>query len=268
MSLNQLLGYILFRENRQQNKTVAEFGWQMYQNEVDIEQQSFNVPDAIALKHNLTLSREQIRKIRYVLQKRKIHFPTTNELNEARKKLRPSVSSVLEGKGVKVSYEELIRKTTESVIQTCIEKGTFERSEGDEYKMFFKDGCDGAGQQTRMKSKKMVDSEHHIFQYGVTPLKLTCTRNHVEMVLWLNPSPNSQFAVRPVYLIREKETNEELLDEVIVTTDKARDHLNKEGMVIDFDGSAVDMKFDIKDTMKDLKLKRYISGLKGANCIL
>ena len=39
-------------------------------------------------------------------------------------------------------------------------------------------------------------------------------------------------------------------------------------MVIDFDGSAVDMKFDIKDTMKDLKLKRHISGLKGANCIL
>ena len=154
LSLNQLLGYILFRENRQQNKTVADIGWQMYQNEVDTEHQSFTIPDAIALKHNLTLSRDQIRKIRYVLQKRKIHFPTTNELNEARKKLRPSVFSVLEGKRVKVSYEELICKTTESVIQTCIEKGTFERSEGDEYKMFFKDGCDGAGKQTRIKKKK------------------------------------------------------------------------------------------------------------------
>ena len=63
LSLNLLLGYILFRENRQQNKTVADIGWQMYQNEVDTEHQSFTIPDAIVLKHNLTLSRDQKRKI-------------------------------------------------------------------------------------------------------------------------------------------------------------------------------------------------------------
>ena len=39
-------------------------------------------------------------------------------------------------------------------------------------------------------------------------------------------------------------------------------------MVIDFAGSAADMKFNIKDTIKDLKLKRNLSGLKGAKCIL
>ena len=69
-------------------------------------------------------------------------------------------------------------------------------------------------------------------------------------------------------MIREVETNEELLNEIIVTTDNAREKLNKEGMVIDFTGSAIDMKFTIKDTMKDLKLKRHLSGLKGAQCIL
>ena len=73
--------------------------------------------------------------------------------------------------------------------------------------------------------------------------------------MWENKSPNSQFTVRPVYLIREVETNEELLNEIIVTTDNVREKLNKERMVIDVAGSAVDMKFTLKDTMKDLKLK-------------
>ena len=134
--------------------------------------------------------------------------------------------------------------------------------------MYFKDGCDGAGQQTTMKSKDMVDSKHHMFQYGLVPLKMVCARASEEMIMWLNESPNSQLAVRPVYLIREEETNIELMDEVIKSTDKARDKLNEEGMVVNFDGLKVDMRFDIKDSMKDLKLKRNISGMKGACCIL
>ena len=48
-------------------------------------------------------------------------------------------------------------------------------------------------------------------------------------------------------MIREVETNEELLNEIIVTTDNVREKLNKERMVIDVAGSAVDMKFTLKD---------------------
>ena len=273
MSLNQLLGYILFRENRQNNKEIADIGWTLYKDTLDVGQ-SFSIDDVIALKHNLTLSRDQIRKLRYMMMEKEITFPTTNELNKARKNLRPVVSIALEGKGVKVNYEELIRHTTESILKICIEEGSFERIEGDSYEMFYKDGCDGAGMQTKMKTNKSPenqksDSEHHIFQYGITPLKLICTRASSKTeVMWENKSPNSQFTVRPVYLIRETETNEELQNEVITTTDRARDKLNSEGMVIDFAGSAVDMKFNIKDTMKDLKMKRNLSGLKGAKCIL
>ena len=55
---------------------------------------------------------------------------------------------------------------------------------------------------------------------------------------------------------------------MIETTDNARDKLNEEEMVVNYGDMKVDMSFDIKDTMKDLKLKRNISGMKGARCIL
>ena len=135
--------------------------------------------------------------------------------------------------------------------------------------MHLKDGGDGAGQQTKLKSTKMIDSKHNMFQYGLTPLKLVCTRtNHVDEIMWKNETPNSAMFVRPVYLIREMETDPELLQEVIKTTDQARDSLNNDGMVVEFNSSNVDMNLFIQDTMKDMKFKRNISGLKGAKCIL
>ena len=232
------------------------------------KQDAFTNDEAIAFKHNLTLSREQIQKTRYVLQNKNVYFPTSNELNDARKKLRPTVGTTLSDKGVKVGYTALVQMTTESILKIVSEECKFESKPGDNYKIFFKDGCDGAGQQATMKSKDMVDSKHYMFQYGIVPPRMLCIRaTEEEEIMWLNESPNSQLSVRPAYLIREEETNQELIKEVIETTDNARDKLN-EGTVVNYGDMKVDMSFDIKDTMKDLKLKRNISGMKGAHCIL
>ena len=269
LTFNQVLGYLIFRENRQGDKAVADVGMKLFKQCFDKPNGAFTIDEAIAFKHNLTLSREQIRKTRYVLQNKNVYFPTSNELNDARKKLRPVVETTLSDKGVKVDYTALVEMTTESILKTVIEECKFEPKPGDNYKIFFKDGCDGAGQQTTMKSKDMVNSKHHMFQYGLVPLRTLCIRaTKEEEVMWINESPNSQLSVRPVYLIREEETNQELIEEVIKTTDKARDELNEEGMVVNYGDMKVDMSFDIKDTMKDLKLKRNISGMKGARCIL
>ena len=95
-----------------------------------------------------------------------------------------------------------------------------------------------------------------MFQFGIVPLKVVCIRESQEQeVMWENQSPNSQLSVRPVYLIREEETNPEVLEEVIKSTDAAREKLNEEGVVMDYDNVKVHIMFDIKDTMKDLKLK-------------
>ena len=60
----------------------------------------------------------------------------------------------------------------------------------------------------------MVDSKHHMFQYGIVPLRMLCIRAMEEEVTWFNESPNSQLSVRHVYLIRKEVTNQELIEEV------------------------------------------------------
>ena len=54
------------------------------------------------------------------------------------------------------------------------------------------------------------------------------------------------------------------MQEVVHKTDDARNDLNQNGVVID----GIDVKVDIKDTMKDLKFKKVVCGLGGAACIL
>ena len=44
--------------------------------------------------------------------------------------------------------------------------------------------------------------------------------------------------------------------------------LEEENQMFSFKGEEVIIQLEIRDTMKDLKLKRKISGLGGANCIL
>ena len=112
----------------------------------------------------------------------------------------------------------------------------------------------------------MIDSKSHIFQNGLVPLKMTCSRNGIDEVLWENGAPNE---VRPLYLIREEETEADLLSEVVPSTDKIRKELNEEGIVIKYDeGKLVDIAVNKQDTMKGLKFQRCISGLQGADCII
>lgn len=155
--------------------------------------------------------------------------------------------------------------TAQSIADILKEKGVFIPEVGDKFTMSFKDGADGAGQQVCWKSKSMIDSQANMFQYGITPLQLTCERDGQEEVIWRNDSPNAARTLRPVYLVREVETDEDLLSEVMGKTDSARDELVEEGLVVKFGDTA--MYFDIKiiDSMKDLKFKRKISGLGGAD---
>ena len=52
-----------------------------------------------------------MRQLKTFIESKGIRFPSTTELLEARKALRPVISSVLDGKGVVVGYEELVRNT-------------------------------------------------------------------------------------------------------------------------------------------------------------
>ena len=80
------------------------------------------------------------------------------------------------------------------------------------------------------------------------------------MTLWQNYSPNASRSLHPVFLIRETETNQDLLETINPTTDKAREELNAEVMCCLFGKNYINVKIYIQDTMKDLMFKRLISG--------
>ena len=137
-----------------------------------------------------------------------------------------------------------------------IVRGTRVIEEKRNLRMYLKNGGDGAGTMPVLKSKHCADDVDHIFQYGIIPLKLTAASDTTEEeILWSNSVPNSARSLRPVYLIREIETEE---------TDEARKYLNTNGTMID----DICVSVNINDSMKDLKFKRYISGLGGTAYIL
>ena len=200
------------------------------------------------IMHTLTLSKHQMRLLKTIIESKGVHFPSTTELNEARKKLRPIISTVLDGKGVGVNYEELVKSTVNA--QISVVHKVLDITKYENLKMILKDGCDGAGQQSVWKSKLMNDAVGNMFQYGIVPLQLRSD----DTVLWKNPAPNSPNCLRPVYLIREKETDEEIIKYVITTTDIVREKPKQNGIDCDVKGIQKHIIIDIKDTMKDLKL--------------
>ena len=116
LTINQLLGYLIFREKRQTNKVVSEVGKKLFEETLS-ENDAFTTDEEIAFKQNLTLSREQIRKTRHVLQNQKLHFPTSNELNAERKKLRPDVATTLGDKRSDAASSKSALKVTFNFIQ-------------------------------------------------------------------------------------------------------------------------------------------------------
>ena len=85
-------------------------------------------------------------------------------------------------------------------------------------------------------------------QYSIILLHLTSGNE----VIWKTRSPNSADSLMSVFLICEKENDQELLNLVIPTTDNARTNLNKNDITINCKNQNIHLHIDIKDTMKDL----------------
>ena len=246
-------------------QAVANIGKKLYDGE-SMETNSF-VPadDAVALMHWLELTREDMRRMRYFMKAHGISdFPTTNQLLDARKFFRPTVFPILDGKGVAVDEEELIRETTEAIVQMHAPPGT----KSGEIRMVFKEGGDGASGQSVWKSKKTKENAQTMFQYSLLPLRAE-TVSEPPVVIWRNSAPNSPHSLRSLYLIREKEDDEELLAHVVPETDKCRKKMEENGINIELrDKRVINVAVKLIDSMKDMKFKRKLSGLGGAECLM
>ena len=262
ISISELLGYLLYRTQYMNDRKLSDLGSKLFNQ--TYSQNEFNLDEAIAVMHSLVLSKEQLRLMKRMLKSKNIYFPNTTELLEARKRLRPTISPTPDSKGVMVDYKTLVKQTVEAhVLQIEKEYGMI-LSCTDKIEVGLKDGCDGAGSQSVMKSKNAIGSAPNMFVYGIVPLYVKVNDN----MTWKNPVPNSPECLRPVYLVREKENDSVLIDYVIQSTDSARDKINQDGIVVKAHSNTVNTTVVLKDSMKDLKMKKALSGLGGADCII
>ena len=80
--------------------------------------------------------------------------------------------------------------------------------------------------------------------------------------------PNSSLSLRVIFLIREKETDPDLIDLVVGQTDIYRSKLHSEGVNVEIGSKSFQVEVQIIDSMKDIKFRKNISGLSGADCLL
>ena len=103
-----------------------------------------------------------------------------------------------------------------------------------------------------------------LFQYSIVPLRVEQGTD----VIWKNATPNSSSSTRPVFLLRAEEDEERVLELVVPTTDAAREQLKQPRDIFDDNSNIYTVTNYIHDSMKDLKFKKKLSGLGGADCII
>ena len=151
LSIAQLLGYLLYRTQYMKNRKLSDLGYELFNEEYT--HKDFDLNEAITMIHSLVLSKEQQRLMKSILKSKNINFPNTDELLDARKKLRPDIIPTPDKKGVMVDYKSLVKQTVEAHVLQVEKDHGMPLSCSDKIEVGLKDGCDGAESQTVMKSK-------------------------------------------------------------------------------------------------------------------
>ena len=273
-TVTNLLGYLLRRENHLQDKEVADIGERLLNNTPQ-EQQGLNRTEAVVLMHDLELSKEGMRKLKHYWPK----IPGITVPFEERKKLRPEIKPLKEFSsnphetysGAVVSYRELITQTTGSVLDVVHLRDPQLLSTFISFVMHYKEGADGAGSQSVMRSASMFNAAENMYQHAIVPLRMEGVKSNGDTaVIWKNESPNSAYSCRPQALIRSKE-DKALLEYDFTYTEAEQKELEASPIIIRSfrnPDRSYQVRHQIMDSMKDLKLKKSLSGCGGAACLL
>ena len=87
LSVTDLLGYLIHRVNYKSDKQTANV-WMSTYEQTYLDAKNFSHDDDIAIMHDLTLTKVQMRKLKAYLSEKGIHLPNTADLIESRKELR------------------------------------------------------------------------------------------------------------------------------------------------------------------------------------
>ncbi|CAF3971491.1 unnamed protein product, partial [Rotaria sp. Silwood1] len=264
LTINQVIGYLLYQRNYNSDKYLANLGHQLYENEYTNNSylKSVDLDEALALKCHLNLSRTDMDFLKWFTNDYVI-IPNRQYIKNHTDDLIPSLTSCRNDRGIYVKdRREPMQLTIQRLIDALHSKNINVPSH---LSYREKTGQDGAGSMSIYRSSENPMSDPNIFSKMFVPLTLKDEK--LDQVLWQNESPNSAFYARPLLLIAERE-NDDLLRFVNEEYENQEKSLEKYGLTFKYKSKTYVVKITIEASMKDMKVRMAESGLGGAQCLM
>ncbi|CAF1607223.1 unnamed protein product, partial [Didymodactylos carnosus] len=267
ISVNQVIGYLLYQRNYNSNKKLADLGKELYESsDISSAKNELDLNATLALKTHLEISRNQLDFLKMFCSPY-MNIPNREYIRQHSNTLLPVLDRWSTGPdrretGIFIANrEEVIILTIKRLIE-MLQKQNITVPNKLQYRE--KSGHDGAGSMTMYRSVNSPMESANIFSKMFSPLSL---KSDKDVVLWSNPSPNSSHYCRPLALIAEKESKE-LLRSVNERFEPPEKRLSEQGVDFEFNGTNYQVSIKTEASMKDLKIRTLESGLGGAECLL
>ena len=184
-------------------------------------------------------------------------FPSWKSLREYQNCITPDILDINpdENMGIKTSYKDALIITIKQILLTLDELPAPQP-----LVFHFKDGLDGSGNHSIYNQ---VGNKHtnNMILYMFTPLKIS-TGDGSE--IWYEQSPCSPHATRPLMIF----LGEEIFENVKIVMNIQKERQNIENFCIDIDDKEYPILLDGHFSMIDGKMRKLVSGLGGAWCLL
>ncbi|CAF4068911.1 unnamed protein product [Rotaria sordida] len=264
LTINQVIGYLLYQRNYNNNKYLANLGHQLYEDKCiqNASLQNLDLDEALALKYHLNLSRTDMDFVKW-FSNDYINVPNRQYIKNHTDDLIPYLTSCRNGKGI---YAKDRRQSIQLTIQRLIDVLHSKHINVPNHLSYReKTGHDGAGSMSIYRSTENPMSDPNIFCKMFVPLALKDEKS--DEILWQNESPNSALYARPLLLVVEKE-NHELFRFVNETYEHQEKSLEQNGLIFQYKNETYNVKIKIEASMKDMKVRMAESGLGGAQCLM
>eukprot|EP00731_Ephydatia_muelleri_P014210 Em0007g1520a len=208
ITLYQLLGYLLYRVNYTHDKTVAEVGKKLFDQES--VGREVTLDEALYVLSTYRLSRSAYTNMRHDLMQ-KVDLSAHYKIMQHKNMIRPSVSSPIGGLGVSLKLIESVQTHFQRLIGMLkLQPGT--------YRMSAKEGLDGSGRHAIYDQKGNVET-HIMILCTWVPLEVSTvldldrpsTSTSQSNVIWTEGAPNSPDAAQPILITLGNEDSDLLI---------------------------------------------------------
>ena len=256
VTTNELMGVVIHKINYKSDKNAAACGTQLQSNSENYNQLPLSAASYIQLYNNMGRTAYQ-RQINTLKMYDVNFFPTWKVLREYQLSITPKVLNIdpNDNLGIKTSYKQALTITIKQALLSLDQLPPSQK-----LRFYFKDGVDGCGSNSIYNQEGNKET-HNMIVYMFTPLKLTTEEGDI---IWYEQSPCSPHAARPLIIFLGKEVYENM--KIVMRIQNERQNL--EILVILIGENIYEINLIGKFCMIDGKMRKLVSGLGGAWCLL